>query len=162
MNATAEEKKDLVWLPESLVKKVKEVQDVKAIEAEILKYVEQTKNSLKLDTEAMDEQIVVYRAYMIKARNAFEQAKNEELDAFYAIWEKYDTDCSKIRTQVEKAKNELKPLLDELKEVRKEIQSVETWGFERLGEAIQKLSSLYGENREMFMFLVKNYKKEEK
>lgn len=160
MNTTTEER-DLVWLPKSLAGKIKEVQDVRAIEAEILKYVEQTKNSLKLDTESMDEEIIQYRAYMIKARNSFEQAKNEELEAFYAIWEKYDQDISKIRVQVTKAKEELKPLLEELKTVKKEIQTVETWGFERLGEAIQKLSSLYGENKEMFMFLVKNYKKEQ-
>lgn len=44
---------------------------------------------------------------MIKARNSFEQAKNEELDAFYAIWDKYEEDCNKIRGQVEKAKKEL-------------------------------------------------------
>lgn len=156
------EKKDLVWLPISLANKIKEVNDIKAIEKEILKYAEETKNSLKLDTENMDEEIIQYRAYMIKARNAFEKAKNEELDAFYAIWEKYDEDCSKIRIQVDKAKKELTPLLEELKAVKKEISTIETWGFERLGEAIQKLSSLYGENKEMFMFLVNNYKKEEK
>lgn len=54
------EQEELVWLPKSLVSKIKEVKDIKAIEREILKYVEETKNSLRLDTEAMDEDIIQY------------------------------------------------------------------------------------------------------
>lgn len=153
------EERDLVWLPKSLANKIKEVEDIKTIEKEILNYVCEIKNSLKLNTESMDEEIIQYRAYMIKARDAFKKAKDEELDAFYSLWETYDKDISKIKTQVNKAKEGLNPLLSELQTIKKEISTIDTWGFDKISESIQKVSSLYGENKEMFMFLVNNYKK---
>lgn len=158
---TREEKTDLVWLPLSLCKKVKAATDAKAIEREIVKYVEETKENMRIDIESMDEDIVQYRAYMIKARDAFKKAKDEELAAFYGLWEEYDKDLGKVRQYVTKAKEELKPFLEELQKVKSEINKIDTWGIEKLGDAISKLSSLHGQSKEMVEFLLKNYKKEE-
>lgn len=153
-----EKEKDLVWLPISLAAKVKEADDVKAIEREILSYVESTKNSLQLDIESMDDSIIQYRACMIKAREAFKKAKDEELDAFTSLWETYDKDIKSVHSYVKEAKEVLKPLVLELQSTREEFSKIKTWEFEKLGEAIQKLATLYGTEKEMFTFLVQNFK----
>lgn len=151
--------RDLVWLPKELAARIKELEGLEALETEIKKYVAETYSSLKIDVESMDEEIVQYRAYMIKARDAFKKAKDEELDAFYGLWEKYDTDLGKVRQYVASAKKELQPLLDELKEVKKAVEGVETWGLERLTKAVKGAADLYGQEKEMFMFLVNNWRK---
>lgn len=154
-----QEEKDIVWLPKSLAEKVKNVTDDKALEREILSYVEETGKYLRGDVEAMEEQIVVYKAQMIKARNAFKEAKDAELDAMYSLWEKYEEDLSKVKKLVAKGQEILKPLLDDMKQMQSLANSVDQWSINALLETIQKFATLYGEQREVFSFLLENYKK---
>src|SRR5688572_20798439 len=99
MNTTTKtiEEKEIVWLPKSLAEKVKQITDGKLLELEILKYAEESKSSLRQDIESIEEDVLQYRAFMVKAKNAFKEAKDEQLDASYALWEKFEDDLKGLR-----------------------------------------------------------------
>ena len=119
-----DEPTDLVWLPVSLVKKINDLQDTRGVEKEILSYIEETKIDLRIGIESIDEDILLYRAQMIKARDAFKAAKNEELEGLYALWEGFDKERCKLGNMVKEAKNAIAPLRTELVGLRQEIENV--------------------------------------
>lgn len=71
--------REIVWLPKSLAIKVKEVDDVKAIEELILNHVAECKGTLAAEVDNMDDDIIQFRAHMIRAKNAFVEAKDVHL-----------------------------------------------------------------------------------
>lgn len=154
------EPKEIVWLPAGLAKKVKDIQDVKYLEDEIVKYVEQSKRNFKIEIESIDEDILQYRAFMIKAKNAFKEAKDEQLQASYDLWEKYEDDLTKIRDYVSTAKQAVTPLKQELDEIKRLMQEIDKYGIKDLLELIKEINShYYGETANMLKFLFDNYKK---
>lgn len=155
------EKTDLVWLPESLAKKLKEVQDDKLIEDMILEYINETKTYLQTDIKNFEDEVLIYRGSMIKAKQAFKEAKDEQLNAMYALWEKSEKDIEQIRDLVGKAKKELEPLKKELDEIKILMSSIDKFGIQNLLEIIKELNShYYGETKDIINFLFKNYKRE--
>jgi chromosome segregation ATPase len=157
---TLEELTEIVWLPASLAQKVKHITDGKLLEAEILKYAEQSKDSLRIDIESIGEDIVQYRAHMIKAKNAFREAKEEQLQASYEMWEKFEDDMKVLKGHVERAKSELQPLKDELNELKSLMNQVDKFGIGDLLSLIKSINSnYYGETAAMIKFLFENYKK---
>jgi predicted RNase H-like nuclease (RuvC/YqgF family) len=157
---TTTEERDIVWLPRSLATKVNYVTDAEALNREILNYVEETKKDLRINIESMEEDIILYRAQMIKARDSFKQAKEEQLDANYKLWEEYDVEIGKLRVKVSKFAEELKPLKQELDEIKKQMDSINKWGLEDLIKTIKLLNETnYGETEKILKFLFENYKK---
>lgn len=156
------EEKDLIWLPKSLVKKIKDIEDTKTIEAEIYKYIEESKKDLRINLESLDDDVLLYKAYMIKAKNAFEAAKNEQLEASYALWEKFDTELYEVRKKVEKVKEVMNPIKQELEELKTLMNSVKTYDIEKLLEVIKTIAtylSYDGDTAKVVRFLFENYKK---
>lgn len=68
--------KELVWLPKELAAKIKDIEGVEGLRKEILSYVDETKRDLRNDIEMMDEDILLYKAYMIQARDKFKHIQN--------------------------------------------------------------------------------------
>lgn len=154
------EAREIVWLPKSIADKVKDIDSVQAIEAEILKYVENIKSDTRVSIEGIDDDIVQFRAAMIKARNSFKQAKEEELTSNYELWEKFENDLIPIRNKIQSLRDEIKPLKTDLEALRKDIDGVSSWQVKELLENLEKIRSLmYGESGSILKFLFENYKK---
>ena len=110
-------KKELVWLPEEIAKKVKDVTDVDSINIEIMKYVNYVKLDLKTEIQNIDEDILLFRARMIQARNSFKEATDAELNGLYEIWETFDKDISKVKKQISEVIEVINPLKQEIGEI---------------------------------------------
>lgn len=157
---TQTEQKELVWLPASLAKRIKDIQDTKYLENEIVKYTEETKRNFKTEIECIDEDVLQYKAFMIKAKNAFKDAKDEHLNASYELWEKYETDLTKVRQYVNTVNLAIEPLKKELNDVKNLMQEIDKYGIKDLLELIKEVNShYYGETANMLKFLFDNYKK---
>lgn len=150
--------KDLVWLPKSLVKEVKKLESDEELEKLILKHIEDSKLSITAELAELDDQVLMYRGLMVKARNEFKKAKDEELESFTAIWDHYEKDIKNIRQKVEEVKNALQPLKDEVAAVKGMMNEIYVYDFKTLIGVIREFSQLYGENKNMIEFLINNYK----
>lgn len=160
MSTTIKEEKDLVWLPKSLADKIKQIEDGRLLEAEIMRYAEQSKENLRIETESIEGDVLQYRAYMVKAKNAFKEAKEEQLTAAYALWEKFEDDMKGLREYVTKAKGAIEPLKNELLQVKQLMGEVDKWGIRELLSIVKELNSnYYSESNNMLRFLLNNYKK---
>lgn len=152
--------KEYVYIPKVIADKIKGVEDITTIENAIKDYVAQNKKELESYIEGMDEDMIYFRGMMIKARESFKKAKDEELSAYESLWTKFDEDRYEIRKKVTAIKEELTPLISEITELKKLCQSVDSWGIDKLASSVEKVTQLYGTEKQMFEFLVNNFKKE--
>lgn len=154
------EERDLIWLPRSLAGKVKELESPQQMEALILEFIEQSKQDIKISLDSLDESLITYKAQMISARNRFEEAKNKELEANCAMWEKFEDERPRIQEKVKSLISELEPLKKELDGINKSIKNIETYDIERLLKIIKEINSnFYGETANVLQFLMQNYYK---
>jgi len=158
---TITEKKELVWLPADLAKKVKDLTDARQIENEILKYVSDFKLSLRTDMEQVDEEIIRYKASMIKAKQMFREACEEQMTEFENLWATHADDLAAIKRKAEQIKQAITPVKNELQDLKAEMQSVNKWDIEGLLNIVEKLSNHLGydgRTANILKFLFENYK----
>ena len=152
--------RDLVWLPKELAEKVKTMESDEMLENLIMKHIEDSKLSLTNELRNLEEEVLLFRGMMVKARNEFKKAKEEELNSFNEIYEDYENDILSVREKVGKITDVLKPLKNELNEVRNMMQEIAVYNFKELNEVIRTFSNLYGENKKILEFLIGNYRKD--
>jgi len=158
-----EEATELVWLPKSLAEQVKGIKDGAMQSTMIIDYINECKKELKTNIESMDEDVLIFRGLMATAKKAFQETKEQELKAFYELWDKFQTDKVQVGDFVKQAKAELQPLKKELQSIKDLMSSIDQWGIKDLIGLIEKLnSSFYGETEKMVKFLFDNYKKDTK
>jgi len=157
---------DLVWLPVSLVKKIKEVQDNRGIENEIMSYIEETKLDLKQQIESIDEDVLLYRSHMIKTRDAFKKAKNEELESGYQLWEDFEKELPKTKQFIKEAIDTIEPLKTEVNNLRTELDNInKIISYINLDRmlwfltVLKDCNTLINEDKELLSFIINNYKK---
>ncbi len=160
MDRTREER-EIVWLPKSLAKKVKDNTDEKLVEQEILKYLDDSRKDVRRSLEILEEDVVSYRALMVKARQSFEKAKNEQLDASYKLWEKFDKEMPKLSEKIKTLEEKLSPVKETVDGLEESLKNMSTYRIKDLVELIEKLDSILtagGETGKMVRFLLKEYK----
>ena len=160
--------RELIWVEKEFAEKYKLLDDKAEKRAEQIamfeKYMEtvkdQSKAEFKNNLQNLEEDVAIYTGLMLKVKQAFEKAKNEQLDASYKLWEKFDEEIPNIRQKTSQVISELNPLIGKLEEIDKLLSKIDTYNFERLITAIEKVNNLYGQNKEMFEFLIVNFKPE--
>jgi len=80
------EEREFVYVPKSLAKKIKELEDGKVKEDLILEYLDKSRKEVKANLETLEDDVIQYQGIMIKAKQTFEKAKNEQLTASYDLW----------------------------------------------------------------------------
>jgi chromosome segregation ATPase len=158
MKINPNEEKELVWLPKSIAEKLKQLENSDNF---IQDYLDSSKRDIRANFETFDDEILGYRASMVKAKLEFQKAADEAIAANYKVWQDFEEKKKSLSAQVESCVAEIKPLTEEFNRLNAEIQKIKTWDIERFVEMLSKLKShLYGEERNILEFLVKHYKKE--
>ena len=151
--------KDLIWLPKELADKVKDLTDADALNREILNYLEESKADLRITVESIDEDILLYRAKMIQARDAFKKAKDEELDANYKLWEKYEEDIKTTKEYVTSAASLLKELTKEVQELNKAFSVIDTDRALGFLNVLQQIQNFNKDEQGFAKFIISEFNK---
>lgn len=157
------EEKELVWLPVSLVKKLKRTQDKGEQETLILKYIDESERDIQYSIESLEDEVVRYKGAMLKARKAFEEAKNEQLGANYAMWEKFEEELPSLEKKIETVKDLVAPVANQIEDLEKTLEKLQTYRIEDLLKLIENINRelCYDSNTSKILkFLVKEYKPE--
>lgn len=156
-----EEEKEIVWLPKSLAKKLKDNTEKSMEEELILKYIDDSKKDIGYSLESLDEDVLRFKASMIRAKNAFKEAKDEQLEANYKLWEDYDKDLSVVREKMDSLKNLIKPVREEVENLNEEINKIRVWDIKELLDTLGTISSILSYDNEqsrVIKYLFENYK----
>jgi chromosome segregation ATPase len=162
---TDTEERDLVWLPVKLAKQVKGLQDNgEEYEKIIISYIDASKREVQANLESLEEDLLQYRGLMVKAKQEFKKAKDEQLEASYALWQEFDKELPNTREKVETLKNELQPIKDQVDELSQSLNSISTYQIKDFLEVLQSISqylSYDSDTGKMLKYLMETYKKPE-
>jgi uncharacterized coiled-coil DUF342 family protein len=158
------EKSELIWVDEKFAKQYNKLssdeEKYKVFEEYLAKVTEESRNNFKANLGAIEEDVAIYSGLMLKVKQAFGKAKDEALTASYALWEEYDKERPQVEEKVKNLTDTLEPLVKQLDEINKKLACIDTYSADKLLTTIEKFSNLYGQSKEIFEFVVKNFKKE--
>ena len=154
------------WVPKELAIKYNELRTEKNKRDEQVKMFEDymqtvkdvSRKEFKNNFESLEEDVAIYTGLMLKVKQAFEKAKNEQLNASYELWEKIDGEIPSIRKKTEKIISEINPLIEKLKEIESLMGKINTYDLDKFISSISTLANLYGTQKEMIEFLINNFK----
>jgi chromosome segregation ATPase len=154
--------KELVWLPKEIADEVQKLQDPFSEEcrALIAKYIDEARRDYQNDLQALDEDVLMYRGLLVKAKKSFEAAKNEQLSAHYDVWEKFDKDLPRLEERVNRLTSRLTPLQEDLDEISTTIRKIQTWDIEKLLEIVRNIDGCLNSGNgtsKILKFLVREY-----
>jgi len=148
-----------LYVPISQAKRLKDLEQ-DGINNFVEEYIAETKRDMKVSIENMDEDIIQYKAFMIDARKKFRAAKEEMLEANWALWDEFEEQQKFIYNKAQKAADQLKPLTEELQKITKLMNVIDNYKIESFLEILEKIKDhLYGEDRKILEFLTLNYKR---
>jgi hypothetical protein len=147
-----------IELPSNLIKTLIELKSEKSKEIEIKKYIEQSKLSFRDELESLEDELVTYKHLMTTAKNKFKEAKETQLNASYSLWEKFEDELPKVREKINKITSEIEPLIKFSENLEKTLGRLQLYNLEKITNAVEKFSNLYGEEKKIFDFIVSNYK----
>ena len=110
------EEKDIVWLPKSLAKKVNalDTRDSKAYNDVIQDYIDASKREIKANVESLEEDVLIYKAAMIKANEIDETKSVRPTEANHEIDPENEHEKEKIdEEEKQRQKNRQKKYFDE-------------------------------------------------
>lgn len=155
------EEKEFVYLPVSLARKIKDLGEGKVYEGLVLDYLNESKNEIKANLASLDDDVIRYKGLMIKAKQAFKEAKDEEIKNSYEMWESLDKELPSLKEKVESMKQSLLPLQSTLKEINSGMEVLRTYQIKELLEIVKEISqelSYDSKTGKILKFLVANYK----
>lgn len=139
-----------LWVTPKTAERIKAYSnDKKAYENALMEYIKDVKDSLRSDIEGADEDIIQFKAKMITARDAFKAAKDEQLEATYELWEKYDAEISKVGNFVAAAKQVIIPLKNEVESLNNAVSGLNFSRLESCLNLIDRINNMSQQDREI-------------
>lgn len=120
------------------------------IEAQIKRITDET----ELMGDCLEDNFLAFKLHSKKVRDEYEKAVNEEVEKSEKVWEKCDNLIRESRPKVEKAKNEMNGLLNEIEKINKALDSVSIYKAEKLIELIEKFNNMPADEKQLFAKLL--------
>lgn len=160
---------ELIWVEKDFAAKYqilhseqgKNEERIAALDEYINKIKEQSRSNFKANLESLEEDVAIYTGLMLKVKQAFGKAKDEQLNVSYELWEKFDKDIPSVKEKVDNIVSTLDPLQKKLETINALLGKIRTYEMDKVIESVEKLSSLYGKQKDMIDFLVSNFKEQE-
>ena len=143
-------------------RQIEAAKDNKELQLSIVKEMfELEKNWLKQELQQMDDDLLQYRALLLKMREAYKEAQQEHYNKVNDLWDEISKSVPSFTKKVESLVKELEPVTIALTAIKNQTDSVNTWKAKEIIEMVNLVSNMTPEKIEMFNLLV-NYSKESK
>lgn len=160
------ENQELIWVDKEFAERLKILQSQQSTREEqsavfndyLATITDQVRRDFKANLESLEEDAAIFTGLMLKVKQSFGKAKDEQLSASYALWEKFEAEIPSVQKKTEAIIAVLKPLKSELVAINELLGSISTHNIDRLKESIDAFANSYGINKKMVEFLVMNFK----
>lgn len=150
--------KRYIYVPAELAAKIEQADDVAAMGAAVDEHFKNSVKDIAGLLESLDEEVLIYKGLMAKARAEFRKAADEQISQSYAMWEEVDKQRPSVHAKVKALVADLKPITSELKEIDDLLNRMDLSRIERTLKLINELSYAPDETKKMLAFLAVNYK----
>lgn len=148
-----------IYVSNEVAKQINQLKESDALDKFIIWYIEETKRDWKWYCDSLNDDLLMYKWFMAKAKQERKQAFIESTDAHYKLWEESDKERKSLQSNVKMLTEELKPLKRELEEIDKLLKAQNLYQLKELIEWVKLINSMYWENKACIQFLMDNYKR---
>lgn len=149
----------IVWIDEDLVGKVDLIQDICRLKGEDLdKIIEDLKQDDKLSLEGIDDTLIEIKHHAKKVRDEYKECADAEIEKTTELWEDLSSKVYENRTKLYEYQNEMDYLLQTIKCINEEINSIPFHNLERATEFIENFKSMNDKEKECLSVLVEKLK----
>lgn len=156
------ENKEIVWVDSKLAERYKKIESdenrYKVFEEYLKTVAEESQRDFRANLEGLEEDVAIYTGLMLKVKQSFKKAKDEQLDASYELWEGFEKEIPSIQQKTAQIISTLNPLSKMLDEINSKLKSIDTYGIERMNETLRSFQNLSGKGSKIFEFIVNNFK----
>ena len=158
--------KELIWVDKEFAEKFKQAETEQAKTGEKIKvfdeYLQSVQESARQEFEAnldiLEEDAAIFSGLMLKVKQAFGKAKDEQLDASYKLWEKFENELPNIEEKIKQITDLVQPVEEKINTLNNLLSKIQTFNIENFVEAVGKISGMFGKDAKMIKFLVNNFK----
>ncbi len=147
-----------VYVPVEIADRLEGLKSVDQMALVVDEYFADSRKEVANQLEDLDEQVLVYKALMIKAKGAFKEASTEMIEQSYQVWEAIDEKRPWVRAKVEQITDELKPIKENLDEIDALLKTLDFYRLEKVMDLLEKIEYVPDETKKMLAFLLNNYK----
>jgi len=155
---------EMIWVDSDLAKEYNslkgELEKRKMFDDHMKTVKQSIQSEYKTQLESLDDDTVIFRGMLLKAKKAFTDVKVEYVESSYEVWEKFENELPSVRGKVSELTETLNPLKESLTEINDLLKKIDTYGIEKVLDVIERITILYGENKEMVKFLINNFKRD--
>ncbi len=148
------EEKDLIWVPKKFAKayaRAKSEEKQLEILEEILS---KQKRDIKQDLENLDYDVTQFKASILRYKKAFKEVYEENAKQVYALWEEIEKTKPSQAQFINQLKNDLKPIMDEVKLLSEFMKNVNTYYLEKFLALINSVVSCDNETKEFILKVI--------
>ncbi|MFA5928618.1 MAG: hypothetical protein WC838_04915 [Candidatus Margulisiibacteriota bacterium] len=157
---------ELIWVDKEFAERWKKLttehtkrdEQEKVFNEYMEKITKQVREDFKCNLDSLEEDAAMFTGLMIKVKQAFGKAKDEQLNASYELWEKFEAEIPSVTKKTAALIALLTPLREQLTDINNMIGKISTHDIDKLIRSVDLLANSYGTNKEMVEFLVKNFK----
>lgn len=147
--------KELIWVPaklkETLEKMNSDEEQLKIVE----KYINDRKLDISNDIEALDDDLLRFKAFALKYKTEIKAVYNEQSDILYKLFEDCGDIQSKMYLKIEETKKKLNPITEKIKEINFVLDKINIYKIEKVIELIEKFNRMSEEDKRLFEILIK-------
>jgi len=154
------EKTELIWVDKNLAKKYNSLKDTTAQYDLIEKIIEKRKIDISCSIEALDEDVLRFKAVSVKHKIELQKALDDQLGKieklYDSIWEKE----KQIKEKISKVEDLFEPINSKINEIQNKISHISIHNITELVSLIESLKYTDKKTQNILTFLMKNYKEE--
>ena len=152
-----------IWVDKEFADKWKALNSGKATRAEqervFDEYCKKVSSQVRKDFEyslsSLEEDAVMFKGLMIKVRKAFEEAKNEHLEASEALWENFEKEIPSVKKKVDQLTKLVDPLTKQLDAITQQFSKINTYHLKQVVELVQLVSGLNDKNKNILELILR-------
>ena len=127
----------------------------------INKYFTSEKKWIKDEMQQIDDNLLQYRALLLRTREAVKEAQNEHYDKINDFWDEIAKGIPSFKDKVEKITEKISPILFELEKIKNMLNNVSTYQLEGIMKLVSTFSNMSNKDKEFFMILFEHSKNKE-
>ena len=143
-----------LWVDAETEKKYNQLKGTIPDDDILQQYIDDTKKNIKFDLDALDDDLLQYKAKVSKWHKAIKEAYQELTDKSYEIFETFDKNRPSFDRKMEEFVASAKPVKAILNDIEKSILNINTWKIDILLELISRISQMSVKEKEILKFLM--------
>lgn len=117
------------------------------------------KNWIKNELSTLDDNILQYRAMLLKTREAVLAAQKEHSDKLNEMWDEIAQGIPSFKSKVERIVSELKPISESITQINATIKNQSTYQIESLQKVVESFSRMSETDKQLFNVLLNHVTK---